>query len=245
MDELFKNYIFDLYGTLIDIRTDEEKIELWEKMAIFYGYRKANYSAFELRQTYHAMCGALKLETQKKHPDYQKVDFDLTRVFRKLYEAKGVKVSDELASMTANVFRCYSTDFIKLYDGVEDLLKTLKSKGKNIYLLSNAQHDFTLPEIDMLGLREYFDDILISSDFECSKPDTHYFEILFERNSLKKEDSIMIGNDCVSDIKSAHNFGIKSLYIHQEISPPITVKLESSWNVMDGNVKKIKKMIVR
>ncbi len=27
----YKNYIFDFYGTLVDIVTDENKLELWEK----------------------------------------------------------------------------------------------------------------------------------------------------------------------------------------------------------------------
>ena len=31
----YENYIFDLYGTLVDIHTDEEKTELWEKLAQF------------------------------------------------------------------------------------------------------------------------------------------------------------------------------------------------------------------
>ena len=26
----YENYIFDLYGTLVDIHTDEENTELWE-----------------------------------------------------------------------------------------------------------------------------------------------------------------------------------------------------------------------
>ena len=28
----YKNYIFDLYGTLVDIHTEEDNQELWEKM---------------------------------------------------------------------------------------------------------------------------------------------------------------------------------------------------------------------
>ena len=40
-------------------------------------------------------------------------------------------------------FRCCSTRYIKLYDGVIDLLDTLKARGKRIYLLSNAQRKFT------------------------------------------------------------------------------------------------------
>lgn len=30
---MYQNYIFDLYGTLVDIHTNENKHYLWEKMA--------------------------------------------------------------------------------------------------------------------------------------------------------------------------------------------------------------------
>ena len=33
---MYKNYIFDLYGTLVDINTDEDKSELWDKLSLFY-----------------------------------------------------------------------------------------------------------------------------------------------------------------------------------------------------------------
>ena len=33
---MYKNYIFDLYGTLADIQTNEQKPYLWKKMAEIY-----------------------------------------------------------------------------------------------------------------------------------------------------------------------------------------------------------------
>ena len=32
---MYETCVFDLYGTLVDIRTNEEKIELWEKLSQF------------------------------------------------------------------------------------------------------------------------------------------------------------------------------------------------------------------
>ena len=43
----YKNYIFDLYGTLVDIHTEEDNQELWEKMRLFYGYYGAVYRSWE------------------------------------------------------------------------------------------------------------------------------------------------------------------------------------------------------
>lgn len=34
---MYKNYLFDLYGTLVDIHTDEENGYLWEKLCTLYG----------------------------------------------------------------------------------------------------------------------------------------------------------------------------------------------------------------
>lgn len=33
----YDTYVFDLYGTLVDIHTDEELPMVWEKLALFYG----------------------------------------------------------------------------------------------------------------------------------------------------------------------------------------------------------------
>ena len=46
---MFKNYVFDLYGTLVDISTDEENPELWENIARMYCYKQAQYTYDELK----------------------------------------------------------------------------------------------------------------------------------------------------------------------------------------------------
>ena len=49
----------------------------------------------------------------------------------------------------------------------------------------------------------------------------------------------MIGNDYISDIGGAADFGIDCLYIHQAISPEIKGELRSTYTVMDGDVFKM------
>ena len=45
----YDNYIFDLYGTLVDIHTNEKKAYLWKKMSLFFGMKGAAYEPKELR----------------------------------------------------------------------------------------------------------------------------------------------------------------------------------------------------
>ena len=229
---MYKNYIFDLYGTLIDINTDEWSAKLWKSLQILYAYHGAEYTPQEIKREYGRLVDKEKASVRRRHPEFTVIDVKIEKVFRALFTQKGVKVPKS------------RIDF-KLYDGVQDLLDTLKAHGKKIYLLSNAQRVFTENELNMFGLDKYFDGVCISSDEECSKPDAHYYQTLFDRYGLKKEESIMIGNDYISDIGGAADFGIDSLYIHQSISPEIKGELRSQYTVMDGDVYKIKKLIVK
>lgn len=239
----YQNYIFDLYGTLIDINTDEWSAQLWKKMAILYGYYGADYTYRELGRAYGELVEKEKAAVTRRHPEYSVIDIKIEKVFRRLFTRKGVTPKKSTVLEFCEVFRCFSTKYIKLYDGVIDLLDTIKANGGRIYLLSNAQRTFTENELNMLGLTKYFDGICISSDEECSKPDGHYFEILFDRYGLKKSESVMIGNDFRSDIGGAADFGIDSLYIHQSISPGIDGELRSNYTIMDGDVRKMIKIL--
>lgn len=238
---MYQNYIFDLYGTLVDIRTDESGDVFWGKVADIYKSHNADYTSDEIKDNYYHFAKCEKIKTRFAHPLYSHIEINLVNVFRKLYMKKGVTPTKEIISDTAVRFRKASTEFIKLYDGVTDLLQSLKDAGKNVYLLSNAQRCFTLPELEELDLVKYFDGIFISSDCACSKPGKQFFEKLINHYNLDKSKSIMIGNDCISDMQGAHDVGIDSLYIHQEISTPLEGhKLHCNYSVMDGDVTKIK-----
>ena len=192
----YKNYIFDLYGTLVDIRTDEWSAQLWKKMAILYGYYGAAYTYKELGKAYGELVDKEKKAVRRRHPEYEVIDIKIEKVFRALFTRKGVKPKKATVPEVCEVFRCFSTKYIKLYDGVTELLDTIKANGG------------------------------------C-------FQILFDRYGLKKEESVMIGNDYLADIGGAADFGVDSVYIHQLISPEIKGELRSNFTVMDGDVHKI------
>ena len=79
---MFKNYLFDLYGTLIDINTDEWQKELWEKLAILYKYKGADYTADEIAEDYGKFVAEEKARVRKRHPEYTEIDIKIEKVFR-------------------------------------------------------------------------------------------------------------------------------------------------------------------
>ncbi len=236
---MYNNYIFDLYGTLVDIHTEEIKRSLWEKLSLFYSFHGADYGPKTLRKEYLSLCR--QEEEKLSVSDYP--ELEITGVFLQLFLNKSVPADAELAREAGRVFRILSLRYIRLYPGVTTLLQELKDRGKKIYLLSNAQRIFTEPEMKLLKLTGYFDGILFSSDEGCKKPSPLFYQALFNRYGLNPKESIMIGNDPIADIAGAHNAGLSALYIHSNLSPELTVPPSCEYSILDGDVTKIGRML--
>ena len=216
---MYTNCIFDLYGTLVDIHTDENQTALWEKLAMFYGYYGAAYTPSELKAAYEALTRAAIDGHQAAIAHEAFPEIRLEQVFLKLFEQRGVHADMPLAIHAGQFFRILSTEYVRLYDGTMEMLKSLKAAGKKVYLLSNAQRIFTEHEMKALNIYSLFDDVFISSDFGCKKPDSRFFSALIEQHELSLTDSIMIGNDGTCDIAGAKAAGLHTLYIHSNLSP--------------------------
>ncbi len=238
---MYSNIIFDLYGTLIDIRTDEYSLDFWRRAVQLFAMGGASFSPGELRTAYSKYVRRAYMREKLRHPTYKHLDIDLLEVFRKLYAMKGLSPDEVQLRDTAYKFRKASTEHINLYDGVTELLEGLRAAGKKIYLLSNAQESFTIPEMDELGILGYFDGIMISSEERVSKPQKQFFNKLLDKYNLKPEECLMVGNDMNSDMLGAESAGIDGLYIHQDISPDVydENEIHAKWKIMDGDVHKI------
>ncbi|MCD8050805.1 MAG: HAD family hydrolase [Clostridiales bacterium] len=215
---MYQNYIFDLYGTLVDIHTDEWKDALWRDLCPVLAEHGASYQPEELRTAYHSEVRRQE-EALRRSAGFEEPEIDIGPVFRHLLAAKGGTATDREIAALAWTFRTLSTEKLWLFDGAEQLLRELKKRGKQVYLLSNAQALFTRPELTALSLAGYFDGILLSSEAGVKKPDPHFYRLLLERYHLRPEQSLMVGNDDLADCHGAAVAGLDSCYIFTEQSP--------------------------
>lgn len=245
----YTSYIFDLYGTLINIKTDENDPKFWKKMARIYASQGAYYKGKELHKAYISLVTGkeerLSSELGTKYPE-----IDLGEVFWELY-ANAPKTGSEMLTpavgdrfkflnpktcthaekavfveMIANEFRVRSRKKLKLFKNTERTLLELRRRGKKVYLLSNAQALFTWPELSQTGLIPYFNDIFISSEHKMKKPARKFMEELLAKDAISRENAVMIGDNMDSDMAIAAKCGVDGILINSRKLSKKEIKAE-------------------
>lgn len=223
-----KNYIFDLYNTLIDIRTDEEKPALWRQMAALYAANGADYTGPALKKRYKEMVAeeeaVIIAEKGVRYPEIK-----LEKVFTRLLteapkkhdifepndsgHAKKID-TEKFAEYMALTFRTLSRGHMKPFPHTIATLKALKNQGCGVYLLSNAQRTFTQSELELTGLLSLFDQVYISSDAGVRKPEPVFMMKLLTEHSLNTSDFVMVGDDFTCDAGVAAECGIHAIILN-------------------------------
>ena len=213
----YTDLIFDLYGTLVDIHTDENEL-VWDKTALYFRYYGVDYTGPALKSDYESVVSSHSSVLGQAYEMYPDLPFD--KLLADLFRAKGVtERADELGLNAAQVFRIAATEYIRLYKGVPEALEKLRRSGFRLWLLSNAQRAFTAYELKALGLDDQFSGIYLSSDYECRKPDRRFFQALICQQQLNPDKCLMIGNDRDTDIAGAKAAGLSTLYMHTNLTP--------------------------
>lgn len=205
-------FIFDLYNTLIDVRTDEHCEKTWQPVVDFFASR-------HIKTDWRRLCAEFdrywKLFNERAAAERKFLfpECDCVTQFESMARCVGGRLSRSDAAQALCIMRKSSIEWLRLFEGTIELLDGLHARGAEIYILSNAQSVFTVKEIDEVGLTDKVDGILLSSDCGCRKPDPAFFEMLFDKYGLEKRSSVMIGDDRTSDISGAERFGIRSIWV--------------------------------
>lgn len=177
-----KVIIFDCDGTLLDT---------------FLLIEKTVYKTFEQMlpdypltiEEAHAFFGPVIDETFQKYASTESEVNELVKCYRKYNE-----------EMMA--------DYIKAYDGIEEVLKELKKQGYKIAIVSNKVTDAVKKGLIICNINQYFDVIVGAEKLTSPKPDPNGIKQVLKL--LKRDDAIMIG-DTVIDIETGKNASIETI----------------------------------
>ncbi|MCR8845636.1 HAD family hydrolase [Paenibacillus sp. SC116] len=105
---------------------------------------------------------------------------------------------------------------IKPMNNLHSVLNYFKSKGLLIGIITNGTVTVQNNKITNLGIREFFDTIIISEEVGIKKPHQEIFNIALNRLNIASSDAWYIGDNPDNDIIGATVSGIRSIWITRD-----------------------------
>ena len=131
----------------------------------------------------------------------------------------GANLSDEFCLELGDAFleiNCAKTGVV---EGAHDLLDYLKSRGYRLHICSNGFTEVQYRKLDMVGMSDYFDTIVLSEQAGVNKPSQKFFNYAFEKTKAVPTSTIMIGDNLNTDIQGAMGVGLDTIYFNRYHQP--------------------------
>jgi putative hydrolase of the HAD superfamily len=204
-----KGIVFDLYGTLVDIETDESMEEIYRAIGNFLTYKGINIHPDEVRELYYQL---LKQEKEKSKEKYPEISVEAVwKAFLAGHVMRGRSGCHELALTLAHLYRAISRKRLQLYPSVKRVLDELQSRYR-MGIISDGQPCWLLPEMKALGLDTYFDPVIVSADYGFRKPEPRLIEKSLDAMGVTSSEVLFVGNDMYRDIYGARQLHIKTIF---------------------------------
>jgi putative hydrolase of the HAD superfamily len=205
--------LFDLYNTLVSIRTDEHQPRVWESLALFLRYRGLPARAGALRRGYLAGVRRAQRASAEAHPE-----IDVAAIFGALVGEMGHDEDDGLDAEAARLFRVLSIVRIGLFPDTLATLEALRGRFR-LGLVSDAQRVWLEPEMRMLGLEGAFDTMVVSVDHGYRKPDPRLFHLALERLGVAPSEAVYVGDMAALDVCGARAAGLRAVWVRRSHAP--------------------------
>jgi len=99
-------------------------------------------------------------------------------------------------------------------EGAQSLIQKLH-KSYRLALITNGLPELQRPRLELTGLEKYFDPIVISDVIGAAKPDSAFFDYVYEKSGRPSKDQILIiGDTLTSDIRGGINYGIDTCWFN-------------------------------
>jgi putative hydrolase of the HAD superfamily len=195
--------LFDLYGTLVDLRLNEDTPAVWNGVAA--AIRDLGGDTTRTPEVRDRFLGMLTEEGARREHG-----FVMEAVFRRLLESYGA--SADVAAL-GSAFRRLSTDELSLRAYVRPLFEALRRKQYAIGIVSNTEAVLTRCDLERCPILLSADTIVLSSDVGVRKPDSRIFGIALNRLHATPSASVFIGNSLAEDIEGARRAGLRAIYL--------------------------------
>jgi putative hydrolase of the HAD superfamily len=238
--------LFDIYGTLIDILTDEDDPSAYNTISKWLEYKYIYLSGDQLKWFYQEefarRLGTEEARSRAEADIYKNIieeyetrlsgrkelnpDADVRDVFKSIILKFASRTPEELEHLSmdlSHLFRATTRKRIFVYPTVKPALEQMQKKYR-LGIVSNAQEAFTMPELGLYDLSRYFESIVLSSQVGVKKPNSRIFARALSNLNVKPSEVAMVGNSMEADMMGASKLGMRTIYIQQKNKPGRQVK---------------------
>ncbi|MUK88209.1 haloacid dehalogenase type II [Ornithinibacillus sp. L9] len=216
MNSTIKALLFDVYGTLVDVHSVEEKCNelfkdkgkeisiLWHQKQLEYSFLRQMMGQYE--PFINITLDSLRYTLKKLNHDY---DNDNLQLLLEAYKN------------------------LSPYQEVKSVLKQMKHK--KLAVISNGSRDMLEPLIQNSGLEPFFDEIISVDDIKQFKPTPASYTYALNVLGVEREEVLFMSSNGW-DISGARSFGFKTAWINRENSPieELNLKPRSIYQDLNG-----------
>ena len=227
--------LFDLYGTTLDIKIDEDSPELWRGMAAALSESGLRVDAPEVRRRFQRL---LEEEATRGREG-----FLMEPVFRRLLEPLGA--GGDLGRI-GKLFRELSLKEMRLRPYVEPLFGCLLHSGVKMGIVSNTEAILSRFELDRYPIFKTVHTLVLSSDVGVRKPDPRIFQLALDRIGGAPATAVFVGNDWDADILGATGAGLRAIYLNDRAAeggavafgPSDIIEVAPTFNAWDASASR-------
>ena len=187
-------YIFDMDGTLID--TEKLYRKFWPMALAEFGYTMTDEQVLSMRSLGRPFAPIKLKEMFGPELDYPAVRECRKRIMEEYIDAHG----------------------IELKPGCIELLTNLKEHGLRAAIATATDLPRTEKYLEMLGLREYFTEIVCATMVKEGKPSPDIYQYACEQLGRKPEECIAV-EDSPNGVLSAYRAGCNVVMVPDQTQP--------------------------
>ncbi len=202
--------LFDCYGTLIDILTDERDIETSRRLSRWLMYQGVCIAPEHLRASYFQQVQEAIDRTGERYPEVR-----VEEIFADICAEHSIRDIDstQLGAETARAFRAASLRRLGVIEASWNLLEVFSTKKLGV--VSNGQRVFSEQELRAFGLYDRFDAVIFSSDLGYQKPDPRIYAVALEQMGILADNTLFIGDNYENDVTAPRRLGMRALHVEE------------------------------
>lgn len=199
MIKMIKKILFDVDGTLYNETDAKAVAELLTAKYI------SDNSCFSVETVFSVFIKAKKLITRQ----YQGIPKANDRQIWFSYVLNELGIKNVTGDAASKYYWGVVFDNIKPYEDFLYILPKIKRKYK-LYVLSDERKNLCIKKLQRLGLENTFEKVISSEEIGMTKPSKEIFQYAMEKIDGKYDETIIVGDNPITDIKGGNLFGINS-----------------------------------